>query len=167
MTDYSQYDMNRLQARPLYFGLVVNVVAPVALLFGCYYASNNYFLENRLGEIANPAFYLILAIALGKTLLALWWRRKMLSTPMIRSGESFEQSLLDALMKSTRPVFLLIASISLWGHAYILLTGRFNEGAFVVLLSFLAFQLVRPRLGAVTKLIDQQRKLVAGGQYRA
>jgi len=166
MTEYEQYDLNRLQARPLYFGLAVNVVAPVALLFGCYYAWNNYFLENRLGDTANPAFYAIIAIAILKTLLALWWRRKVLASPMIREGESFEQSLLEALMKGTRQVFVLLASISLWGHAYILLTGRFNEGAFVVLLSFLAFQFVRPRLGAVKKLIDHQRKLVSDGQYR-
>ena len=167
VSDFSQYDLTRIQARPLYFGLLVNVIIPVALLFVCYYITNNQVLANQLGKSANAAFYAIVVIAAGKSATALWWLRKCFTQPMIRQGEPFEESLIDGLKRRTRPVFLLIASISLWGHAYILLTGRFNEGAIVVLLSFLVFQLVRPRVGSIKKLIERQRELVDAGQYRS
>jgi len=166
MSDYSQYDLTRIQARPLYFGLMVNVVVPVALLFGCYYVANNHVLMNQLGGMANAAFYAVVVIAAAKSITAVWWLRRSFAQPMVRQGESFEESLIEGLKQRTRPVFLLIASISLWGHAYILLTGRFNEGAFVVLLSFLVFQLVRPVWVRVKKLIDRQRELVEADQYR-
>jgi hypothetical protein len=167
MSDYSQYDLTRIQARPLYFGLLVNVIIPVGLLFGCYYISNNQILPNKLGDSANAAFYTIIVIAAAQSIGALWCLRKSFTQPMVKEGEPFEESLIDGLKQRTRPVFLLIASVSLWGYAYILLTGRFNEGAFIVLLSFLVFQLVRPRLGSIKKLIDHQRQLVDAGQYRS
>ncbi|HPC11896.1 MAG TPA: hypothetical protein PK112_07335, partial [candidate division Zixibacteria bacterium] len=52
------------------------------------------------------------------------------------------------------------------GFAYFLLTGRFREGLVFVVLSFLAFQIVRPRYGMVRGLIKQQEDLAARGLLR-
>ena len=60
---------------------------------------------------------------------------------------------------------MLIGAISLYGVIYFLLTGRFEETMFMVILSFIVFQIVRPRYGLVSKLIDTQYALAEKGEF--
>ncbi|MFH1686308.1 MAG: hypothetical protein ABIE70_02150 [bacterium] len=163
--DYSGLDLTRIIVKPLYFGMLVNIIAPMAGLFVCYWLNNQDTpMENRVGDFANTLYYIIGAVALSQAGLALWWRQKSFARPMVRSMESFEDDLRDSLIAASKPVFILIAAISLWGYLYFFLTGRFNEGAFVVLFSFVVFQVIRPRQGGLKKLIDRQRQLVKEGK---
>jgi len=163
---HENVELTPIVAKPLYFGLVVNVAIPVGLLMVCYWLNNRMYLENRLGDFANPLMYIFVAIGLAKALAALWWREKMLTQPMVRRKETFEQDVLSGFIRISRPVFLLIASISLYGYVYFFLTGRFEEAVIFVLMSFLAFQVVRPRFGKVRKVVEQQMEMVAQGKFR-
>jgi len=58
-----KYDLAKIIIKPLYFGLIVNVAVPMILLMVCYYTSNNYYLENRIGTFANELFYVFGALA--------------------------------------------------------------------------------------------------------
>ena len=159
------YDLNRIIVRPLYFGMLSNIILPVAGLFVCYYFNNKGPRPNMLGESSDMVFYLFLAMAVGETALAVWWRTKFFKSPMIRTKETFERDFSDEYLKRSRPLFILIASISIYGYIYYYLTGEFNAAAWFVVGSFLVFQLVRPRHGLVRKLIEQQKKLVEQGQF--
>jgi len=163
--DFAGFDLNSLIARPLYFGLLVNVVIPAALLLGCSWIATHKIVENQLGDSANLTFFVFCGIALVQAGLALWWRQRRLDGPMIRSDDTFSQDLSDGLARASRPIFVLISSISIWGYAYFLLTGRFREGAALALFSFLVFQVVRPRAGAVRKLIKRQQDYVRSGMF--
>jgi len=164
--DDDDYDLNRIIVRPLYFGLLSNIVLPVAGLFVCYYYNNKGPLWNRLGDSADLVFYLFLAAAVAEVALAIWWRTKLFKTPMIRTRETFEKDFSDEYLRRSRPLFFLIASISIYGYVYFYLTGQFNAAAWFVVGSFLVFQLVRPRHGLVRRLIDHQKELVDKGQFR-
>lgn len=164
-SDYEGVDLNRLIVGPLYFGLLVNVVAPMVILFICYWYNNNNLMDNQLGPNANMVFYLFAAIAIAQGGLALWWRKRLFDKPMIRRPDTFEHDLQRGLINRSRPVFLLIAAISIWGYVYFFLTGRFTEGALIVLFSFVVFQVVRPRQGGLRKLVDHQKNLVDQGKF--
>ncbi len=159
-----KYDLHHILAKSLYFALLVNVLLPAAALFLCHYAANNYFPENRIGELANPLFYVFAAAALAQGALAWWWRSKLFASPMITSLESVQQDMTTGLLRASRPVSLLVASISLWGYIYFLLTGRFRETAVLVLFSFVMYQVVRPRLGSLQKLVTRQKQMAEKGQ---
>ena len=109
------YDLSGIIVRPLYFGLVANIVIPVGLLLVCYYISDSGSIYNRIGTTANPLFYIFAALALGpRRDWPLFLRKKLYSRSMIRRSETFEQDFSDALLQRSRPIFLLIASISIY-----------------------------------------------------
>ncbi len=164
MSGDDEYDLHHILAKSLYFALLVNVLLPAALLYMCHYAANNYFPENRIGELANSLFYLFAVVAVAQGALAWWWRSKLFAQPMILSMESFEKDMTVGLLRASRPVSLLVASISGWGYVYFLLTGRFRETAVLVLFSFVMYQVVRPRLGSLQKLVTRQKQMAEKGQ---
>jgi hypothetical protein len=175
-----EYDLTSMIVKPLYFGMLVNIVLPAGLLFVCWFVYNRYYPENHIPSVANTLFYVFCAFALAQAGLALWWRNRKFREPMVRRPESFEHDvgtelfarsrpvfLLIAaitLFARSRPVFLLIAAITLWGYIYFLLTGRFHESVVFIIFSFVVFQVVRPRYGSVRKLIEHQEKLVREGR---
>ncbi len=159
------YDLNRIIVRPLYFSMLSNIILPVAGLFVCYYVNNQGPRPNMLGESSDLVFYLFLAMAACEMALAIWWRTTLFKSPMIRTAETFEKDFSDQYLMRSRPLFILIASISIYGYIYFYLSGEFNAAAWFVVGSFLVFQLVRPRHGLVRKLIDHQKELVEKGQF--
>jgi len=166
---YNDHDLdyNMLIARPLYFGLGVNVVLPAALIFLCYYIDQHGGVSNKVGDSYQLLFYFFCVLAAAEAGLALWWRQKLMAKPVVRSKETFAFDIADGLVRISRPVFLVIAGISLYGVAFYFLTGHFKESVILVLISFIIFQLVRPRHGQVKKFVETQRKLVDQGQFLA
>ncbi len=162
----NNYDLNQIVVRPLYFGLMSNILIPMALLLVCYYINVHYSRDNIIGDLANSLFYTFVVMALGQAAFALWWRSQKLRQPMVRRKETFEEDIPAGLLRTCRPVFLIIAAISVYGYLYYFLTGRFTEMVVFVFFSFIVFQLVRPRHGLVRKVIAQQRELVQQGRFR-
>lgn len=165
LRDYEDYDVIGMVAKPLYFGMVTNVMIPGGLLFLCFYINQHSPLGNSIPESSNLLFYVFAVISIAQAGFALWWRYKRFGAPMVRRMETIEQDLLRGIMATSRPAFLLIAAISLWGFIYFYLTGRFQETALFVIFSFLVFQVVRPRQGTIRKLIDHQTKLAEQGTF--
>jgi len=166
LRDYdTEYNLTGMISRPLYFGLAVNIMVPVGLLFVCYWINQRYFIENRVPEWSNILFYFFVALSLVQAGAALWWRQKRFAEPMVRRPETFEADIAARVMVLSKPIFLLIASISLWTYVHYFLTGRFHEAAVFVVFSFIVFQVVRPRYGSLQRLIAQQKKMVDKGQF--
>lgn len=160
--DFDQkYDIMAMVAKPLYVGILINILIPMGGVLVCYYVNTHYPLPNQIGEFANTLFYIFVAMGLTQSGLALWWRAKRYERPMVRREESIENDIMCNLVVALRPIFLLIASVCLYGYAYFLLTGRFMEAVLFVFGSFLVFQVVRPRQGAIKKLIKYQQDLVS------
>lgn len=158
-------ELHRIMAKSLYFGLISNVIIPMALLLFCYYLDQNYYMENRVGGFANSLFYIFIVLAATEGAFAFWWRGRQLLLPLVVRKETFQNDIRHGLLRVLRPVFILIASISIYGILYFFLTGRFEETIFMVLLSFIIFQFVRPRYGAINKLIEQQYEMARQGRF--
>ena len=161
----SDVDLYQLMAAPLYVGLFVNVLLPMGLLFLCYYANQNFWVTNQVGDFADPLFWVAGILSIGQAGFALWWRTKRLQQPMIHRKETFQGDLKANLVRLLRPVFYLIAGISLYGFLYFYLTGRFDEAVFIVVFSFLVFQVVRPRMGMIKKIVSHQEELVKQNRF--
>ncbi len=160
-----KYDLNRIIIRPLYFGMVVNILIPMGLLLVCYYFETQQSWYNRIGQSANTLFYIFAAVAVVQAGVAVWWRSKIVNWPMIRSKETFEDDLVRSLSATTRPISIIIAGISLYGVIYFYLTARFKETLFLVVFSFVVFQVIRPRFGFIRKLIERQEAMVEKGEF--
>ena len=92
--DRPDYDTTRIIAKCLYTGMTLNVIIPVAALFACYFVANNYFIDNRLGDLTRPVFVVFAVIAVASAGLAIWWRGKRLNKPLICKKETFHTSIL-------------------------------------------------------------------------
>jgi small-conductance mechanosensitive channel len=158
-------NVNQIMVRPLYYGMMVNIMIPMALLLVCYYLNTHGGVANSVGGFADTLFYVVGLLSVGNALFALWWRAKRYARPMVRRRETFENDLKRELLRVSRPIFLLIAAISGYGVIYFFLTGRFRETVFLVFFSFIVFQVVRPRLRQVERLVARQEELVKQGRF--
>ena len=158
------YDLASLVIKPLYFGLVANILVPMALLLICYYLEMHNPPPDRLGFSANTLFIVFAVLAIGQAAFALLYRSKQMAKPMVTHIDRLEEDVKRALISRLRPVFVMVGAISLWGVVYYLLTGRFNEGVMFVVFSFIVFQFIRPRYGSVQKLLDKQYEMAKRGE---
>ena len=165
---FDKYNLHKMIIKPLYLGVLLNIILPGAMLFVCFYLHNNNSYTNAIVDFdnANTLFILVAVLAIINSGLALWMKQKLFMTPMITDKENLENELTLALLEKIRPVYILISVISVYGIGYYFLTARFKEAAFFVVFSFLVFQVVRPRLGFIQKLIDAQLKLLENGQSK-
>jgi hypothetical protein len=158
------YDLPSMVIMPLYFGLVANILVPMALLLICYYLEMHNPPSNMLGFNATAVFYLFAVLAVAQGAFALWFRARQFARPMVSQIDRVEEDVKKHLLTRSRPVFMLVGAISLWGVVYYLLSGRFNEGVLFVIFSFVVFQFIRPRYGTVQKLLERQVEMAKRGQ---
>ena len=167
MTDLPTNDdlnVTHILIKPLYFGMLVNVTIPLLLLLLLYVLNKSAGTVSHFGEGDQTLFYLFIGVAALQSGLIIWWREKLFKSPMISRPELFEADFGREYLKRCRPLFLAIASLSFYGVIFYFITHRFTEAVVFVLLSYVVFQLVRPRHGLVYKLIDRQRELVKKGE---
>lgn len=158
------YDLPSMVIKPLYFGLVANILVPMGLLLICYYLEMHNPPTNMLGFNAPTVFYVFAVLAVAQGAFALWYRSKLFAKPMISQIDRVEEDVRKHLLARSRPVFMLVGAISLWGVVYYLLSGGFNEGVLFVIFSFVVFQFIRPRYGTVQKLLERQLEMAKRGQ---
>ncbi len=154
------FEINTIVAKTLYLGMFTNVLIPMGLLMLCYYISQNYVVNNQVGEMGNVLFFVFAFLAVAQGGFSYWKKTTVIQKKMNLSENNFQSDLAKEVLRLFRPIFISIASISLYGYLYFFLSGRFRETAFFVLFSFLVFQFVRPRQGAIEKIITHQKMLM-------
>ncbi len=166
-TDFEKYDINHIVIKPLYLGLVMNIIVPAALIYVCYYLDTNQNWISKIGSFSTPLFYIIVALSLIQSGIAFYLRNQLLKKPLIKSEATFSEDLIKALMKTSRPAFALILFIAVYGFFFYLLSAEFEAALLLVVFSFIAFQFIRPRLRFAKKLIETQEDFVAQGKFLA
>jgi small-conductance mechanosensitive channel len=161
----SDINITHIIVKPLYFGMVCNVIIPLAALFGIYFYNNKYGGTNHVANSEPFIFYLLIGITIIETLGVVWWRDRLFKTPMIKRAETFEADFAAEYLRRCKPIFLVIASLSLYGVVFYFLTGQFERSVIFVIISYVVFQIVRPRHGLVSKLLAHQRELVKKGEF--
>lgn len=165
----SDYNLTGIIAKPLYFGTFINVLLPGLLLLGCYYLEKGNGWASMVDPYyLNPIRTVIAVIALAHLGAVIFWRTKIYNSPMISRKDNFESDFKEEYYRRTKPLFVAIAAISLYGVIYFFLTGEFDNFFLgIYIFCFLVFQFVRPRFGLVQKLIERQEKLVKEGKLRS
>jgi len=158
-------DINRALVKPIYIGLAMNVFFPsvVALVV--------YFIESEGGKIAPAAYpndlllWALAGLAVMDGAVAIFFKQRRFFVPMIRSKESFAEDFYAGVTSSSILVFALCAAIAVYGVVAYFLSRTFDYLLFFILLSFIAFQIVRPRAGFLKKVLEAQEGHVEAGRF--
>jgi hypothetical protein len=159
-------DLNRVLIKPVYWGLLMNIFMPVLFLGIAYYLDRSAR-ENvlSLDRNLNIFFWALVAVSLGDGIMAITFKQKRFFTPMIRSKETFEDDLTRGVFRESIICYSLTTAISLYGLVFYLMGGAFSAMFLFVFISFIAFQLIRPRYGFLEKVVAAQEKLVDEGRF--
>lgn len=158
-------DLNAVLMRPLYFGLFMNILTPAIFLGVAYYLDKSSGRDMPLQETdLNLVFWVLTAVAIADGLAAYFLKRRLFFAPMIRAKESFSDDFAAGVFRNSLICYSLVTAIAVYGLAFYFLGGEFVHLFFFVFLSFSAFQLIRPRLGFLEKVLEAQEKHVEEGR---
>ena len=139
--------------RILHWGIFIDIFLPVVIFFLAIYLRDNFLSVQSLKNI-ELLFYVLIIISLGEILVIFIFRK--------RFWETFTQKKLQAnspltmeqnLFRFGMIIYALCLSFTLYGLIYYLLGGTWERFALFVAITFLSFQLFKPRGGEIEKLI--------------
>nr|MBN2277760.1 hypothetical protein [candidate division Zixibacteria bacterium] len=159
-------DLNAILIKPIYISLAMNVFVPVIFLLVAYYVDHPD-LSHRGLEIAQLPILLwvLVAVSLGDIGMAVFLKRKLFFSPMIYSRETFVEDLARRTLTITIICTALTTAISVYGLVYYFIGGTFDHLLLFVFVSFIAYQLIRPRHGYMKKVVEAQERLMEEEKY--
>lgn len=158
-------DLTAVMVKPIYFGLLMNLLTPVIFLGIAYYLDETGGKDVPLQDTElNLLFWVLTGVAIVDGLAAFFLKRKLFFAPMIRAKESFADDFAAGIFRVSIICYSLGMAIAVYGLAFFFLGGQFVHLFFFVFLSFIVFQLVRPRMGFLEKVLEAQEKHVEEGR---
>ncbi len=159
-------DLSHVLVKPLYMGLLINIFIPVLILGIAYYLESERAVEARMSaDDLNIFFWALAAVAIVDGGIAIILKQKRFFAPMIKSKETFADDFAAGAYRISILCYALTSSISLYGLVFYVLGGTLAHLFFFVFVSFIAFQLIRPRLGFLEKSLAAQEKHVEEGRF--
>ena len=158
-------DLNAVLIKPLYIGLLINIFIPVIIVGVAYYIEESGGLAVSANENLDLLFWVLIGIAVIDGAAAIILKQKMFFRPFIASKETFEQDFGRAFFTNSLIGNAITAAIAIYGLVFYLLGGTFNQLIFFVFISFIAFQLIRPRIRFSKKVLAVQEKYVDEGHF--
>lgn len=143
-----------------YLGLILNTLLPAAILIFAYIRSGQTMtggagFDLQLTESISPVFYALLIVALSE-ILAIYLIRTKLPSRIYGSNTGSEpERFVATVYKTSLFMFLCTASISLYGLVMMVLGGSFEVTVLFVALTYLSYQIFRPRKAYLEKLYDR------------
>jgi len=159
-------DINAVLIKPIYIGLLINAFIPVVIVGIAYFLEEGGGITQTISnENLELIFYILVGLALVDGGLAIYWKQKLFFAPLIRSKETFEDDFTKGFFAKSIVCYAIIAAIAIYGLVIYLLGGTFNQLLFLVLISFIAFQFIRPRAKFTEKVLAAQEQLAEQGQF--
>ncbi|MCP4650478.1 MAG: hypothetical protein GY853_10420, partial [PVC group bacterium] len=139
---------------------------PVAIVAIAYYIEESGGLVSTMApENLELIFYIFVGLAVIDGALAIFLKQKLFFAPLIKSKETFVQDFMQGFFAKSIVCYALIAAIAIYGLVFYFLGGTFNQLLFLVIISFIAFQIIRPRHKFAEKVLSAQEQLVEQGQF--
>ena len=158
-------DLNAVLIKPLYIGLLMNIFIPVVIIAIAYFIEDAGGLNsNMANENLELIFWVLVGVAVVDGAVAIFLKQKFCQAPMIKSKETFGDDLKQGMFMASIICFSLTTAISVYGLVVYLLGGTFNQLLFFAFLSFIAFQLIRPRLRFAEKVLALQERHLEDGR---
>ena len=159
-------DINAVLVKPIYIGLLINSLIPVAIVGIAYYLEQGGGITPSVPpETVELIFWIFIGLAAIDGGLAIFLKQKLFFVPWIKSKESFVEDFIRKFTSSSIICYALIAVIAIYGLVIYFIGGTFNQLLLLVLISFIAFQLIRPRAKFAEKVLAAQEQLVEQGQF--
>ena len=159
-------DLNAVLVKPLYFGLLMNIFMPATLLLIAYFMEQGEIMKRQLSFTnGDLLFWILLAMAVIDGAVAIFMRQKLFFAPMILTKETFTDDLTARVLKASIVCYAITTAISVYGFALYMASGGFDRLFLFIFISFIAFQIIRPRHGFLKKVIEAQEKLVEEGRF--
>jgi hypothetical protein len=161
-----QIDLHKLLIRPLYLGLLMNIFVPVLILGIAYYIDVSGGRSSTVpDETLNIIFWALAIVSVLDGIAAVLIKQKLFFQPMIRSKETFEEDLTTRVTTASIICYSMTTSITLYGFVLYLFSGKFDHFLLFVFISFIAFQLIRPRYKFMERVVQAQEKHVTEGRF--
>ena len=162
----SKIDLNRLLIRPLYFGLLLNILIPVVLLAITYFLEKKDVMSGTFDpDTYSVLFWIFCVLAIVDGVLTFVIRQKLFFAPMVMTKETFEDDLMQGFFKNSIVCYAMAMAIAVYGFVLFFLGGSFETMVLFVLISMIAYQFIRPRFGFAEKVIAAQKKFVEEGRF--
>jgi len=159
-------DINAVLIKPIYIGLLINALIPVAIVGIAYYFEQGGGIKPSVSpETIELFFWIFIGLTAIDGGLVIFLKQKLFFAPFIKSKESFEEDFAQGFFSKSIICFALIAVIAIYGLIMYILGGTFNQLLLLVLISFIAFQIIRPREKFAEKVLAAQEHLVEQGQF--
>ena len=161
-----EIDLHKLLVKPLYLGLLINIFIPVIILAIAYYIDKSGGRESTVSpETLNILFWALAAVAVADGVAAIIIKQKLFFAPMIQSKETFEDDLIARITSASIVCYALTTAIAMNGFVLYMVGGVFNDLLLFAFVSFIAFQIIRPRYRFMEKVVAAQEKHVGEGRF--
>ncbi len=159
-------DINAVLIKPIYIGLLINALIPVAIVGIAYYFEQSGGMTSSMSsENLEFIFYIFAGLGVVDGGLAIFLKQKLFFSPLIKSKESFVEDFMQGFFAKSIVCYAIIAAIAIYGLVMYFLGGTFNQLLFLVLMSFIAFQIIRPRAKFAEKVLAAQEQFVEQGRF--
>jgi hypothetical protein len=161
-----QIDLNKLLIKPLYLGLMMNIFIPVLILGIAYYIDVSGGRSSTVpDETLNIIFWALAIVSVLDGIAAIIVKQRLFFQPMIRSKETFEDDLTSRVTTVSIICYSMTTSVAVYGFVLYLFSGKFDHFLLFVFISFIAFQLIRPRYKFMERVVQAQEKHVGEGRF--
>ncbi len=152
MSQVRNQSLEELHTRILQWGIIVDVFLPVVVFLLAVYLRDRYIHIQKMQSI-NLFFYILLAVSAGEVPTILVFKRNILK-PISGDGGTVETPSYGnkSLMVFVLLTFACSFSPTIYGLIYYLLGGTWEHFALFVAISFLLFQLFKPKLEELENL---------------
>lgn len=158
-------DLNRALLKPLYLGLAINVFFPSIMVLIVYYIDSGAGTRAPISGTTDLLLWFLAVFAVLDGAAAIYLRHRLMYAPMISSKESFAEDFYRRVATNSIIAYALCAAIAIYGLAVYFIFGKFDYLLLFVILSFIAFQIVRPRAGFMNKVLAAQEEHVEQGRF--
>jgi len=159
-------DLNSILVKPVYIGLAMNVFIPVLILLIAYFVDQPDISRRTINFGELPVlFWALVAVSVADAVMAVYMRNRLFKSPMISSKETFVDDLAKRTFTQTIICTAMTTAIALYGLVYYFVGGTFDHLLLFVFLSFIAYQLIRPRHGFMQKVVEIQERYVDEGRF--
>ena len=157
MNQNKTVSLEKIQIKLLHWGIFIDIFLPLLIFFLAVFLRDRYIsIKSTLS--LNVVFYVFLLLNLGSLINILLYKRKTWK-PFLQKKLLTEPSLSleENLFRYGIFIFLPCLSPSIIGLVYYLLGGTWERFSLFIAVTFLFFQLFKPRQEELEKLIEESK----------
>lgn len=157
-----RYDTIAMLSKPMMLGMLINVLMPALLVVYCYWRQSTD--PPTLSEPNLVMLAMLGMVSISEIGISLFFKYRLLKVPMVTDAAQAEAQMGQVLIRHSVICHSLLASIAVYGAIGFTLWGDFRLMIGAAVVSFLAYQFIRFRIGFVEKFVEAQENFLKTGK---